>query len=377
MKKLKNYILMLLVPLILLGCVSKGVSEAVEDTTDSNLGGYTWAQLQAMVNGTANSNASVSTNRTGLNYLRTEAANDGKTSAVTKIDTLSNYLYNNVYISIISSDENFVYATSLSKVKEYNEDITELLSLYSYEKLVAIREQMDKLITNYPSDNTLQAYYSFLDSSISTIEKYTSVNPFYANVWDLYKEYSGNIGTTVVKNYLAAVPYNLDVDAVDQSSNITVSKSVLVTEISQLNSNTQPFSEKDSLLEIMEELNSTYQKYLDGTVNYTNVQSIRTLLRNTESTILTSGSTLPNYVTMVQDIYDKLLVLDTSSSSTKADIADNLTKHIYNNYILKNLYYTNENYLFVNSKVVTLVKELEYLKSQDTNIRYIGITPKW
>ena len=41
MKKLKNYILMLLVPLILLGCVSKGVSDTVEDTTDSNLGGYT------------------------------------------------------------------------------------------------------------------------------------------------------------------------------------------------------------------------------------------------------------------------------------------------------------------------------------------------
>ena len=41
MKKLKNYILMLLVPLILLGCVSKGVSDSVtEDATvsaDSNL----------------------------------------------------------------------------------------------------------------------------------------------------------------------------------------------------------------------------------------------------------------------------------------------------------------------------------------------------
>ena len=51
MKKLKNYILMLLVPLILLGCVSKGVSDAVtEDTTNSNLGGYTWAQLGSMIN---------------------------------------------------------------------------------------------------------------------------------------------------------------------------------------------------------------------------------------------------------------------------------------------------------------------------------------
>mgnify|MGYP000157834401 CR=1 FL=1 len=35
MKKLKNYILMLLVPLILLGCVSKGVSEAVTETDGS------------------------------------------------------------------------------------------------------------------------------------------------------------------------------------------------------------------------------------------------------------------------------------------------------------------------------------------------------
>ena len=38
MKKLKNYILMLLVTLILLGCVSKGVSEAVEEDTSNPYG---------------------------------------------------------------------------------------------------------------------------------------------------------------------------------------------------------------------------------------------------------------------------------------------------------------------------------------------------
>lgn len=37
MKKFKNYILMLLVPLILLGCVSKGVSEAVEGDTGTTI----------------------------------------------------------------------------------------------------------------------------------------------------------------------------------------------------------------------------------------------------------------------------------------------------------------------------------------------------
>lgn len=377
MKKFKNYILMLLVPLILLGCVSKGVSEAVEDTTDSNLGGYTWAQLQSMVNGTTNVEASISANRIGLNYLRTQALSNGKTVAVGKIDVLSNYLYNNVYVPIIGSDENFICSTSLSNIKDYNQTITELLALYNYEKLVAIKEQMDRLVTNYPTDTTLKTYYNFLESTISTINNNTSSNIFYANVWDLYKEYSGNIGTITVKNYLAAIPYNLDIDAIGQNSNISIAKNILVTEISQLNSNKQPFSEKDSLIEIMQELSSTYQKYLDGTANYTNVQSIRTLLRNTESTILTSGATMPNYVVMVQHIYDKLLLLDTSFDLDKAAIADELTKHIYDNYILKNQYYENENYLFVNSRVTTVVKELEYLKTRDTDIRYIGITPKW
>ena len=49
MKKIKKYIVLLFLPIMLLGCVQKGISDST--TTNDTLGGYTWDELEAMVDG--------------------------------------------------------------------------------------------------------------------------------------------------------------------------------------------------------------------------------------------------------------------------------------------------------------------------------------
>ena len=50
MKKMKLYMLLLLVPLILMGCIEKGKPASGINVDVSGTGGYTWEQLQSMIN---------------------------------------------------------------------------------------------------------------------------------------------------------------------------------------------------------------------------------------------------------------------------------------------------------------------------------------
>jgi len=146
MKKLKNYILMLLVPLILLGCVSKGVSEAVEDTTDSSL---------------VTINKTIATNiATNMTFIK------------------STYDYKNLVLeALINPDSTSSIYSSLNTIKEaYNYgEITQTTVKNKYAEI------LEKKVEFFQS-NSLQTYdnivatYSNITKQISALNLETSPN---------------------------------------------------------------------------------------------------------------------------------------------------------------------------------------------------------
>lgn len=146
MKKFKNYILMLLVPFIFLGCVSKGVSEAVEDTTDSSL---------------VTINKTIATNiATNMTFIK------------------STYDYKNLVLeALINPDSTSSIYSSLNTIKEaYNYgEITQTTVKNKYAEI------LEKKVEFFQS-NSLQTYdnivatYSNITKQISALNLETSPN---------------------------------------------------------------------------------------------------------------------------------------------------------------------------------------------------------
>ncbi len=363
MKKLKNYILMLLVPLILLGCVSKGVSDAVEDTTDS----YSFTKLQAMIDGSQLTESSLNNNLNELVSLKSKVSGD--TNAVTDINTLANYLTYNVQIPILNSTSSFVYSTAVTKSQGYDNEIVGDLGLYTYDELIIIKKELESLNS---TDTIVLMLISKLDLTINAIKNRRAINPFYSIAYLLYTQYINYIGNTTYKYYLSnTIGINID-EILTQSGNIDDAYKIILTEISNLSSNAYTFAEKTTIQGFLNQVKTTYYNYLYNGGNYNDIDDARAVLRVQEKTIAASSTLITYYSGRIDAIYKHLKDLK-GLDSTDAALVTDIIAHI-DAYYARNIQFNNKNYVIIHSKIANIVEEYKYLKSKET---YISVTLKF
>lgn len=156
MKKFKNYILMLLVPFIFFGCVSKGVSEAVEDTTDSNLGGYTVSQLEYMATDTNNAR-SITNNISQINELlnNTTWSSQLDSTEILAVKTHKTFLYSllsGINNLVDGTSSSFNVTTSLSSLNTNISTAMTSLDLFSLSEIETINEQIENALADLGTD---------------------------------------------------------------------------------------------------------------------------------------------------------------------------------------------------------------------------------
>ncbi len=165
MKKLKNYILMLLVPLILLGCVSKGVSDAVEETTDSNV------RINETLANLINTNISVLSSYYSSTTFATKSLLYNTTG-----NSIINYLkeIKSAYLNgNITTSELDVLSNSLSEIKTdffYNNGLLEYANMVSTYTNIQIK--IADLKTNSTADlNDINDLETIQDKFLEYIEQ--------------------------------------------------------------------------------------------------------------------------------------------------------------------------------------------------------------
>ncbi len=185
MKKFKKYIVLLFLPIVLLGCVQKGVSDST--TTNDTLGGYTWDELEAMVE---DSSYGVVANRSELNYVYGSISNS---SDKAEILTLYNYLLSDVFTPVESNSSSFIYSDVLSEINTQEDDIINDIDVYDYDELVTISEALTDFVSTTTSalGSTL---ISNINDTLSRIDSAKSTNKFYTQVYDLYLQSYGANG---------------------------------------------------------------------------------------------------------------------------------------------------------------------------------------
>ena len=171
---------MLLVPLLLLGCMSKGVSDAVEDTTTSNLGGYTWTQLQSMVN-ISDENGDIHSSIIGnMAYISNLKTSSYVTSdEIIIINKLLSKMQD-VYEAIRDEDSSFMYSTYLSSVQTYDDSLISSYKILSLEDLKRLKTELAVVLAANSTDSTLTSIYDNVALATKNLPVYRANNPFYA-----------------------------------------------------------------------------------------------------------------------------------------------------------------------------------------------------
>ncbi len=149
MKKFKKYIVLLFLPIVLLGCVQKGVSDSTSGDTNSNLGGYTWAQLQSMIelsDESGNSPTSIIGNMKSISGLSSSSYVDSTDKV--NIQNLLSIMTEN-YESIRDQNEDFVYSTALAELNEADTTFINSSKVISLNNLKRLKTELTPLYYKY------------------------------------------------------------------------------------------------------------------------------------------------------------------------------------------------------------------------------------
>lgn len=384
MKKMKLYMLLLLVPLILMGCIEKGKPASGINVEVDSLGGYTWEQLQNMIDNPDNKNegSRLANNILELKSLKNVASIAGDSYKISKIDNLVKILEQKVETPIRESFSTFNYSTALSSVNSADNELTSILNIKTLSQLEEIKAELDLWAINFPGDSKLYNMSKSLEITISTIKNRKTINPFYASSYRLYYQYENNIGKSSNVDYLKNT-YGIDVINLSKDPMINAALIIIKEEIAQLSTNQSPIpldpAEKAFILKSLEDIRDTYVKYLERKVNFSDTSTLRTVLRNYEAGLLAaeSPSMAKSSMDKIDNIYTQLDAY-TSTDINKLKIAEKYMEHI-DAYKRLNTSYDKNDYSAITSKVVNIVEELEYLNKNgaDDLFTILRLTKPW
>lgn len=360
MKKIKLYFLILLVPLLLMGCIEKGVSTATTTPVDTT-NPYSFAELTAMINGSQLATSSISYNLIDLAGWKSQVS-ASYPSGATYISNMITYLNSGVYTPIMSSNSSFNYTTSVNKVATLDSDIIGALGIYSYAQLKQILSEL-KLLNL--ADTTGLTLINSLNVTLNTIDTIKAINPFYSISYLLYTEYFSYFKNKTYTDYLSSINFDINT-ALFRLTNIKASLEILKAEITALKANTLLITTRASVLGNLEQLKETYEKYITGTETISYVNNIRSLVYTMESNEFgNTGVSGQVYADTIETVRTKLIALTnlTPDLSTKRkNLVDEINAYKERNTEYANNYSSNSDYFSIHSKVTNVVVEYQKLK---------------
>ncbi len=369
MKKFKNYILMLLVPLILLGCVSKGVSDAISEVTDT-YGGYTLSELQYMSTGSGNI-YSISKNVTyEISALQNIYSSGTKNTALTSHKALLTTAMNEIDNGTIN------VTNTLTNLKTSNTNLITTLDFYTQMEIATIAQLIDEATVNTTAYNSLTSseqtelkhlpiLLNDVINILTEVSDYNSTktgyyNIFYSNLYQLYLAYEGiNNNKAALKNV-----YNIDVTTIDESDIIQEKITRLNFEVTRLKSEIikkiLTSSDITYLSDAYTNLLTTYNAY--SPLKSYLIDSSEATFRQRDIMMLGTGGTnnvgISKYETILDSVY--LSVGDTFSNTTSRDGA--IKNYLYEFASIKSAY-SLSNYRVSISKAVNIAYIYANLKT--------------
>ncbi len=374
MKKMKLYMLLLLVPLILMGCIEKGKPASGINVDVENSNPYSFSELMAMIDTpiTHLERSKLLKNKADLDALSKKLNSNYNTFGAQKVTELSDYLYYSVYLPINGQASSFKYTTSLAQVEKFDNDLVGILKLKPYVNIVAIKEEIGKIWVANQTDTDLDKIYLSINSTVSNMDARKKENPFYALVYDLDLALELLSNST---NNAKLVSYAIDINTIDQKRNIKDALIILNSEIETLTNNVIIYQNKTTVLNNLKKLKVVYEDYIKGTQSYVNIQNMRIVVKDTEDSFSSSNSDLVNlYITKIDQLQTNLKNA-TFTDSDKDQKRRNLIERIYK-YKLRNSEYANKNYLVIHSIVTNVLEEVAYLSGQNI-LGELGINPGW
>ncbi|MBN1468352.1 MAG: hypothetical protein JXM74_08380 [Fusobacteriaceae bacterium] len=364
MKKFKKYIVLLFLPIVLLGCVQKGVSDSTSGDTNSNLGGYTWAQLQNMIelsDESGNSPTSIIGNMKSISGLSSSSYVDSTDKV--NIQNLLSIMTEN-YESIKDQNDDFVYSTALTKLNEADTTFINSSKVISLNNLKRLKTELTPLLSL--NDSTINTIYNKVNLATTNLPIYKNNNPFYAlssDLFYLYHNYLEPNNTLLNSN-------GISLTNIDRTAEIKNALTTITLEISKLDSNSMEFTGKSELRSYLVTLQSMYNKYLNYTSTYTDIKGERLDLRTYESQEFSNSvSQLAVYDYWINDVYSKLenkTATDYNNDANLISLKNSYKNYIYNNYktyiTSYSTTYLNQEYSVINSKAVIVLETIAYLK---------------
>ena len=376
MKKLKIYILALLVPILLMGCVEKGKPSIVE-----GIDGPNWTDLANQI-GVGNEIASYSleTNLKDLDTLYKDTSGQITVTDKASIQELKSKLAS-IDSAIRSQSSGFNYLTSMNEVKQMDTNLTNNLKILNLSDLYLLKNELQSLYLSNTSDTFIENLNNATKNVYSVLDVTKSKNTFYAFTSRLYFYYTTWLSVSnqaTLKNN-----YNLDVKAVNQKASVTVALSNIKEEIAYLqklidNKTPIDFKDTEGLKKALESLQNTYISYLSSTntsTTFVNVSDKRYDLKVFEDVYFGPSSDLSIFEDAIEDLYPRLRDKSVGSQWQwkKTEILTEISK-----YREKLAIYTVENisYETIHSRIINLIKILAYLRDQNYYVRELwGLNP--
>jgi hypothetical protein len=377
MKNWGKFFILVMTLFTLISCSEKGSGGG---GGTSIINPYSWDELYEMINTSEETQiySRYTKNKEEISNLAKEPDIKDNDLKKTYISDLVSSLEENVYIPIVTRDKDFNYYSAVRLIEYKNNNLVDVLGgVLSYDDLVLLLDELNKITINTPDAityDTLTDIRSKLDETLSLIRNRKAINPFYADAALVYYQYVRNIN--INKDFLKD-NYEIDIDAVDQTSNIQEALNVLISDIGILENKAiyeeAPFPERQSLLSQMNLLKNTYQNYLNGNVSLSDVETMRGMHRDVENGIVVVGN-ISDYIMHIDNILSDLKNLDTSDNINSTNLKNELIGHI-EDYQKINAEYDKKNYLVISSKVANVIKEWAYLKN--SNIITLDIDLPW
>lgn len=372
MKNWGKFFILILIITVLTACGQKGEGGGV---TGNPTNPYTWSELYEMIGvgelpGIDPSN---------LNDNRDSLVNLKSSSLITstdefEINSIINIL-NKINVDIINKDSTFNYFTSVDELDFQDRRTIDILKVISLDDLKALKEELDFLYQNNLSDPTLRSIRTNVEITLNSIGTRKDKNPFYATTADLFSQYHYNL--KVNADYLNNT-YNLDIDKIDQKKEIKASLDILYAEILKLEKNIQDLQSKPELERHLKNLKDSYEGYLASSSTMSKINDMRLSLRLYENQEFgNTSSQLFVYNFWIKDVSTQLDNY-TSSDASLISLKEKFKTYLYNNYHSKMTSYDSQDYLSINSKAVTVLDVLQYLKNNDQELAVqLGLSLGW
>lgn len=371
MKKFKNYILMLLVPLILLGCVSKGVSEAVEEDTSNP---YGFDKMTIWVQGDEY-DTSYSVNKNIVEISTIQGLYGSSTSAYKDMANLLTYLkkFKN---EVLNQSSSFVYSTSYDNINTYNATSIESTEVLTTSQLKELESKLSSTIAAAGTAPTwLTTLKTDVTNTITDINNRKTNNYVYADFPDLYWIYKSSTGLEYYNDSLLAL--NIDIKNLNANEAVSTAISVInqeITDLASLSDKLTTFKQESTLNTKLVFLKSVFTGYINGTKTLTNIYDTLDELNDYENDLLAISSDEPYlFKKSVDDVYTAIK----NYSSTNSDLMTyrNEIKLKLDEYDDLNTQYDKQNYTKINSKIVNVMKTYYYLYQQKSTLKNkLGIT---